>query len=254
MTYKGDRPVVAGDGSVIRHAEPLRIREIRRSRRWRSDHPVEPGAGNWRLSDMPDPRGHIIPPPPPDDSAETQAELAELRAMTHNRTESDIAEILRWSVQEPSPVTHWAHLADRLCTKHKLSPPAGARLHSLLSQAVHGAMIASWANKFRYLRVRPDELDQGIDVSVIPVPQHPAYPSGHSTVAGAAAEILARIFPEDADAAWAMAEESGVARMKAGIHYRSDHTAGIRLGRRVARDLLKSATKDGAPQSYRSAP
>lgn len=226
----------------------------KRNRRWQSERPVEPGAGGWHLPEVDDPQDFEVPPPPSDHSRETQAELAEVRAMSQNRTPADIEEILRWSVREPSLATHWSPLVDRLCAKYKLSPPAGGRVHFLLSQAMYCAIIACWQNKWRYLRVRPDELDPAIDLSVIPVPQHPAYPSGHSTVAGAAAGILRHIFPDEAAEIDAMAEESGISRLKAGIHYRSDHTVGMSLGHRIARDLLKSAAKDGAPQSYRKNP
>lgn len=218
--------------------------------RWSSPNPVEPGARDWEVSDPPDPDDFAVPKPPGNGSSETVMELAELRQMTANRTPEDIAEIKRWSVEEPSPNTHWCAIADQVTQQYRLSPPAAARVYCLLNSAIFCAMVAAWHEKWRYLRPRPDQLDPSIDVSVIPVPQHPAYPAGHSTVAGAAKAVLSRLFPAEAARFDALAEESGISRLKAGIHYRSDHTAGLRLGEAVARRCLREAHEDGAPRRY----
>lgn len=223
-----------------------------RRRRWSSPTPVEPAAVDWEMSEAPDPSDYEARRPPADDSPETQAELQELRVLAANRSAEDVAQILHWSVEESSPGTHWHRIADDAIKAHGLTPPAGARVHCLLADAIYCAIIACWQQKWRHLRLRPSELDPAVDVSVIPVPQHPSYPAGHSTVAGAASAILSTLFPDQASRFAALAEESGLSRLKAGIHYRSDHTAGLRLGARVARKLLEEATESGAPRSYPS--
>jgi hypothetical protein len=90
-------------------------------------------------------------------------------------------------------------------------------------------------------------------------PRHPAYPSGHSTYAGAASEILRYFFgnmrtppsipfnealgqnPNSTldDELRNLADNIGLGRMWAGIHWRSDHEAGLRLGRAVARLVIQ---------------
>lgn len=91
-------------------------------------------------------------------------------------------------------------------------------------------------------------------------PRHPAYPSGHSTYAGAASELLKFFFGTTPVFAGAqpsrgtgnapppnnvgkeldnMADNIGLGRMWAGIHWRSDHEAGLELGRTVARLVLR---------------
>jgi hypothetical protein len=215
---------------------------------WSGAHPVEPTAGKWRMPSLPDPRRLRIAPPPANDSDVTRAELAELSALTHNRTPADVEQILHWSTNEASPCTHWVAVADELIRLYKVTPPAAARVQSLLNEAIYSSLIAAWANKFVYLRPRPNQLDSMIDVSVIPVPQHPSYPAGHSSVAGAAAKLLRYFFPEEAARFKAMAEDSGLSRLKAGIHYRSDHTAGLQLGHVVVERILRRAVHDGAPR------
>jgi len=106
-------------------------------------------------------------------------------------------------------------------------------------------------------------------------PLHPAYPSGHATVAGACAVILKVCFDESAlipDCVHASADglslqpcpasfaptvgaevnklafNIAMARNWAGIHYRSDASAGLRLGEDVAisvlQDLVRCYTED----------
>lgn len=70
-------------------------------------------------------------------------------------------------------------------------------------------------------------------------PRHPSYPSGHSTYAGAASEILSYFFPDYAGEFTKLADNTGMARLWAGIHYRSDHIFGMRLGRCVARLIIR---------------
>ena len=46
--------------------------------------------------------------------------------------------------------------------------------------------------------------------------------------------VLGRMFPAEADALTAMAEEAGMSRVYGGIHYFFDSQAGLALGRAVA--------------------
>lgn len=216
---------------------------------WSNAPPVQPDAGCWQPPDLPKPQSFHVPPPPTNCSDQTLAELAELKELARLQTEGDLQQILRWSTDEESPLVHWDEMLDDCCRRYKLSPPAAARLHATLGDAIYRAFIACWQEKWRYLRPRPTDLDPTIP-HPIPVPRHPAYPSGHSTCAGAAAAILSHFFPDESKKWRAMAEEAGLSRLKAGIHYRSDHTAGLDLGRKVAKEILKAIGRDGGPKEY----
>ena len=78
-------------------------------------------------------------------------------------------------------------------------------------------------------------------------PRHPAYPSGHSTYSAAASEILKYFFgaektpfflgdpaPDISEELDNLADNIGLGRMWAGVHWRSDHEAGQKLGRVIA--------------------
>lgn len=76
-------------------------------------------------------------------------------------------------------------------------------------------------------------------------PRHPAFPSGHSTYAAAAAYTLIGFFPNYAEQLIRLADNSGTARMFAGIHWRSDHVFGHLVGRGIAELILKQLIDAG---------
>ncbi len=65
-------------------------------------------------------------------------------------------------------------------------------------------------------------------------PRHPAYPSGHSTYSASAARYLSRFFPKWKEELERMADNIGMARLWAGVHWRTDHTFGREVGTAVA--------------------
>lgn len=78
-------------------------------------------------------------------------------------------------------------------------------------------------------------------------PRHPAYPSGHSTYSGAASELLSFFFPDYREELDRLADNIGIARLWAGVHWRSDHTAGNKLGRTVACLVIDQLKRSGIP-------
>jgi hypothetical protein len=217
---------------------------------WASPHPIEPTAGQWNSVASLNPRQYLSAPPPANDSAETRAELAQLRAMTHNLTEADLPRFRRWTT-ERTVLTHWNAIAEEMAARNGLSAPAGARVLALLADAVNTALIACWNNKYLYLRPRPTMLDRNI-AAVLSVPDHPSYPSGHAAVAGAASRILRQFFPRDAATFLAMALDVSLFRLQAGAHFLSDVKAGLALGDRIADDILRVEAQSGAPMRYGS--
>jgi hypothetical protein len=70
-------------------------------------------------------------------------------------------------------------------------------------------------------------------------PRHPAYPSGHSTYSAAAAFTLIAFFPQYAEDLLRLADNTGVARLWAGVHWRTDHIFGQLVGRAVAELIVE---------------
>lgn len=145
-----------------------------------------------------------------------------------------------------------------------------ARVLALLDLAMADAAIACWEAKYHYVFWRPvtaipladTDGNPGTiaDPSWVPLfatPNHPEYPSGHSTVSGAAAVVLASFFGEkrhftmDNDLmigvirsfrSFSQAlDEVKNARIFAGIHFRSACDDGQATGMQVANWVLENA-------------
>jgi len=115
----------------------------------------------------------------------------------------------------------------------------------LVSAANFDAFIASNDGKYAYWYLRPHQLDSGI-TPLFPAPNFPSYPSNHSTLSTAKAEVLAYLFPRYAALSRAIGKEAGDSRIWAGIHYQMDNQAGVELGKKVASKFIAWAENDGS--------
>ena len=79
-------------------------------------------------------------------------------------------------------------------------------------------------------------------------PRHPAYPSGHSTYSAAAARLLIEFFPRYREELCRLADNIGVGRIWAGVHWRSDHTFGQKVGTAVAELVIQQMRASGIPR------
>jgi len=141
-----------------------------------------------------------------------------------------------------TPAGHWNRIAIRLVEREGLSIRESARLFAALNTAEADAFIAAWDAKYAYWSERPvTAIQRELDPDWRPylsTPPFPGYVSGHATISGAASEVLASFFPEQASTLRAWAEEAAASRLYAGIHFRSDNERGLVLGRRVAQVAL----------------
>ncbi len=173
-------------------------------------------------------------------------------------------ELARYFESETPGLAH-RHALNFLIARFNYSPPRQALIWAALDMAIYSALLAAWYYKWftnragvRY-RPRPWEYDYRISVlfnrevnatgsgdgalRTMPTPspgtpRHPSYPSGHSTYAGAASEMLSFFFPDYTAEFDKLADNAGMARLWAGIHWRSDHVQGMKLGRCVAREII----------------
>jgi PAP2 superfamily len=246
--------------------------------------PGAPGAGPqfatmtpWVLTR---PSQFRLPPPPALDSPEYASDLDELFKMGvysgsgRTQDQSDLA--LFWAGNTP---LYWNRIAAQISKERGLSFTENAHLFALLNVSMADAAIACWDGKYRYVFWRPiTAIREGIipadsDPTWIPwldffpggTPAHPEYPSGHSTVSGSAAFILAAAFGQNT--AFSIDSETlpgkirsfasftdatteiANARVFGGIHYRTSCVRANMLGRTVAdyvsRHALRATGDDG---------
>jgi hypothetical protein len=211
-----------------------------------------------------------LPPPPALNSAQYTTDLQELSVMGvlsgSQRTDDQSELALFWA---GNTALYWNRIAVQLSTDASLSFERNARLFALLNVTMADAAIACWDSKYRFVFWRPitafrtgvgsipadPTWEPWLDTSTfvppgIPgTPPHPEYPSGHSTVSGSAAAILAAEFGENSSftvtsdvrpgtrsfASFTDAvKEIANARVFGGIHYRTSCVRGNQLGQAVA--------------------
>jgi membrane-associated phospholipid phosphatase len=210
--------------------------------KWQGTNPINPAAATWKSWSLKT-ADELRPPPPPDyDSATTRAELAELKSFARTPRTNSIA--LYWETfGGVRSFQLWNANASRKVLEYGLSHDPAAATYALAAMniAMDDACIACWDAKFTYWRIRPSQLDPELK-TLFPPPNHPSYPAAHGCISTAAAVVLARLFPGDADTLLAIGKEAADARIYAGIHYRSDIDAGQALGRAVAEKVLARAS------------
>jgi membrane-associated phospholipid phosphatase len=210
--------------------------------KWQGTNPINPAAATWKPWALKTP-DELRPPPPLDyDSAALRAELAELKSFARTPRTNSIA--VYWETfGGVRSFQLWNEHASRKILEYGLSQDPAAATYALaaMNVAMHDACIACWDAKFAYWQIRPSQLDPELK-TLFPPPNHPSYPAAHGCISTAAAVVLARLFPADADTLLAIGKEAADARMYAGIHYRSDIDAGQALGRAVAEKVLALAS------------
>ncbi|NWG17097.1 MAG: vanadium-dependent haloperoxidase [Chloroflexi bacterium] len=167
-----------------------------------------------------------------------------------------------------TPAGHWVLIENQLATLLNLDLGMASMMYGLTGVAMGDAFISTWSLKYREPLIRPvDYIRLYIDpnwTAFVETPAFPEYPSGHSVVSAAAAEVLGTMFGEVAltdrsgrlhgyeDRSYtsiqAIAYEAGISRMYGGIHYRAGIERGFRQGQCVGQNVLKFVRLRPIPQ------
>lgn len=198
----------------------------------------------WSIANVEDVR---IPTPPAPGSSEFERDAKELKDFAKNLT-TEQRKIANWwsdGLGTYTPPGHWNRRTKEYIIKYNLNPLRTARTFAYLNMAVMDAGVACWDSKYYYHYPRPIQTINGFK-TILGTPNFPSYPSGHSTFSGAAAEVLAYLFPAEAENSRAWAREAAESRIYGGIHYRFDSESGLDQGKEVAAYTLARAQNDGA--------
>jgi hypothetical protein len=187
------------------------------------------------------------PPPPRTNSPEFRAALSEVKHYSQNVTRDQIRIIHYWAdgVGTYTPPGHWNAIAEELIRKYGQSELRTARTLALLNTALMDASVCCWDTKFHFYLPRPSQVDPEIK-TLTGLPNFPAYTSGHSTFSGAAAAVLAYVFPDERPSLDGMADEASSSRLYGAIHYRFDCEVGLKCGRDIGAYAVKRGQADGA--------
>ncbi|RYG25691.1 MAG: phosphatase PAP2 family protein, partial [Chitinophagaceae bacterium] len=153
-----------------------------------------------------------------------------------------------------SPGGHWMNIASIASKKAKLGFNQSILMHTMVSAALMDAFISCWDEKYRSHRVRPETfINKYISLKWQPLlqtPPFPEYPSGHSVISTAAAEVLTYFlgdsfaYIDDSELMFEIpsrsfvsfrhaAEEAAISRLYGGIHFRDAILHGQTEGKNV---------------------
>jgi PAP2 superfamily len=162
-----------------------------------------------------------------------------------------------------SPGPRWIAVANQVYTSKDSDLETAIVCNAKTGMALNDAAVACWHSKYYYNVERPETyIKRVIDPNYEPAlkdpqtgatgitPSFPAFPSGHSTMGAAGAEILTSIFgnnyamfdkchngrseflstPRFFGSFYDMAEENAISRVPLGVHFRMDCEVGVDLG------------------------
>ncbi len=168
----------------------------------------------------------LLPPPV---GAVVTEELVYLHQLQTDRTETQEAEIVAEVALEDFRLG-----SSSIGVVMRDKPLTGA----LLKKHLFRFDYAIFHYKTTFDRIRPSLLDDQLESS-IPVPDHPAYPSRHSSQAHFVAFVLGYLDPDQAEVYTADALRIATNREVAGVHYPSDTMAGVALAQGYWEFLLQ---------------
>jgi hypothetical protein len=211
--------------------------------------------------------------PPALDSAAYSADYQEVKVVGEQnspvRTAEESAIARFW--YEPAPAG-WSRIARVVSIQQQLDQWQEARLLALLNSAMADGFITSFNAKYRFnfwrpvTAIRAGDIDGNSETlgdlawnTYLNTPAIPDYPSTHSVLGAAVAEILGRFFGRDevsftttSGAPFAglsrsftsfsqAARENADSRVLAGIHFRSACRDGLTMGRKVGKFVFMHA-------------
>jgi hypothetical protein len=207
--------------------------------------PVEPFAPRWRTWLVDASIADVTPAPPTVDPVRYQKEIEEVWLVSKTLTDAQKAIAERWNLDlgTVTPPGVWVKWLLASKTFRELPTLSQTTVLSALTTAMQDAFIACWKVKFTWWTERPvTAIHRTLDKNFLPhvvTPAFPAYVSGHATISGAAATVLASFFPEQKQLLSGMAQEAADSRLYGGIHIRSDNEEGLKLGIKVGQLCLQ---------------
>lgn len=163
-----------------------------------------------------------------------------------------------------SPPARQISIATQIALQKKMKLGDALYLYLKLGFALNDAAVSTWKYKYEHMVMRPSvyiqtKIDPTYQTNLYrlipwPNPTFPAYPSGHSTFASAAAGVFIAEFgdeiqftdeshigrtefrgkPRKFRSFSQMADENGYSRIPLGVHMRMDCTEGLRLGYEIS--------------------
>ena len=176
---------------------------------------------------------HFLPPAPAQDSARTQTELAELRAIAASSGAEEKAAAAK-DAKDESPDIFNGVIGFDIATMPETN--------KLLTMVAEEEDTDSKVAKAYFHRIRPYSADPSLKTCepIKPGKAANSYPSGHATLAFSMGVVLAELLPAKSQAILARSGQYAERRLVCGVHYRSDIVAGQQFGTILALRLMEN--------------
>jgi len=218
------------------------------------------------------------PPPPAVDSAAFATAYLETQSVGKSDSSSRTAEQTNianfWKQPTHVPVNAIARSVSKV---RNLTLDQNVRLFALLNITIADTRIAVWDAKYEYGYWRPvtaintttdygnaDAVPDSTWTPLLETPNHPEYPSGHSTTGGGGLRALGTFFGSDevsfavgSDSAPGVTrgfdrfsdaeQENANSRIYGGIHFRFSNETGIAVGHQIADYVFTNSLKELPP-------
>jgi len=217
-------------------------------------------------------RAYLLDPPPALASnkyAKAYNEVMTVGSLNSTERTPDRSDVATYyAASSPTQVLNQA--ARQVAQEQRRTLSENARALALVNMAISDSLVASFFNKYHYNFWRPEAAIRAGDMDgnrktdpdptylpFIVTPCFPSYPSNHGSAANAGAAVLRRLYGEAGHSITLsnpavpnivlqytsfkqITEDISDARVYGGIHYRTDQTAGARLGKAVGRAVYRN--------------
>jgi hypothetical protein len=167
-----------------------------------------------------------------------------------------------------SPGGHWMGITGTALRHHRADMLRSADAYARVAMALSDGFVSAWNEKYRSVRLRPvTAIQQDVDATWQPLlqtPPFPEYPSAHSVISAAAAEVLSSLFgddyafndsteidfglpPRSFHSFREAAHEAAMSRMYGGIHYRDAAENGLLQGAGIGRAVVTRIHTSSGP-------
>jgi hypothetical protein len=219
----------------------------------------------------------LLDPPPALTSnryAKAYNEVVAVGSLDSTERPPDRAEVVLYYAVT-SPVHVFNQAARQVAQQQGRTLSENARALALINMAISDSLVASLFNKYHYNFWRPETAIRAGDTDgnrktdpdpnflpFIVTPCFPSYPSNHGSGSNGGAEVLRRLYGEAGHSITLsnpavpntvlqytslrqITDDISDARVYGGIHFRTDQTAGTRLGKAVGRAIYKNNLRAG---------
>jgi hypothetical protein len=226
-------------------------------------------AGSWKTILLTRPDTFAVAAPAATTSPAYAADLNEIKGYQAHLTSDQLGQIKYWSA---GGVLRWNETMRELVAKYNLppyqlpngtypipsstnpfayplfpfsNPPYAARAYAYVSAAQYDALIACWHYKTLYNRGAPYTVDSTVK-ALAGKTSLPSYPSEGAVLAGATAEMMQLLFPDEIASIQTKLQQQEFSLIASGAAAPSDVTAGEALGRQVADVFIARGRADNA--------